>query len=138
MVKYMKREGRYYMSTECCNYLEISDALEIFGATEKDAHIKKQMELGLKSPRCIDRSAWTDDEFEAWYHIMCDRPVPKELRDRILSVQYWEVPLYRILYDEIGDCDTNRERCRRYEYSSEIYVTNGNLDYCYFICKEDK
>ena len=64
-------------------FYEIEELLDSFEEQEKDKYIKRQAELGLKSPKKMDRSMWTDDEFEAWYYIMRDKPVPEELKEKI-------------------------------------------------------
>ena len=120
---------------------EIDLLLDSFEEKEKDKYIKRQTELGLKSPKRMDRSEWTDDEFEAWYHIMCDRPVPEELKERILSVQHWELPLYHILfdiYDEMKVREVKRERFERDEYGQEIYIKGSELHHWYFTSMQSR
>ncbi len=116
------------------DFYEIDELICSFKEKEKDKYIKRQAELGLKSPQNIDRSMWTDDEFEAWYYIMCDKSVPEELREKILSVQHWELPLYQILfdiYDEMEERNKKRERSERDEYGQEIYVEGSKLHHWY-------
>ncbi len=123
------------------DYYEIDELLDSFEEQEKDKYIKRQTQLGLKSPKRIDRSEWTDDEFEVWYHIMCDRPVPEELKERILSVQHWELPLYKILfdiYDEMKVREKKRERFERDEYGQEIYIKGSDLHHWYFTSMQSR
>lgn len=116
-------------------FYEIEELLDCFEEQEKDKYIKRQAELGLKSPKKMDRSMWSDDEFEAWYYIMRDKPVPEELKEKILCVQHWEIPLYQILfdvYDEMQLREAKRERFERDEYGQEIYIKGSELHHWYF------
>lgn len=65
-------------------------------------HIRKQYaELGLERMPNLDKQAeYSQDEYMALFYLVENQPVPDDLKEKILFVKRWELPLYRLLFDE--------------------------------------
>ncbi len=65
-------------------------------------HIRKQYaELGLERMPSLDKQAeYSPDEYMALFYLAENQSVPDDLKEKILFVKRWELPLYRLLFDE--------------------------------------
>ncbi len=60
----------------------------------------RQEELGLQVfPKLNSEIQYTEDESLAIYYLLSNKPVPDEVKEKILSVRKWELPLYKMLFD---------------------------------------
>ncbi len=59
-----------------------------------------QEELGLQVfPELNTKVQYTEDECLAISYLLSNKPVPKELKEKIISAKKWYLPLYKLLFD---------------------------------------